>query len=218
MRKYVIFRHQKTNKMAVYKFRVTFEDYEDVSRDIEIKSTQNFADLHNIIQDAVKFDKKHDASFFMSDDYWSKGQEIALQKPIKSNELIPLMKKSRICDFIIDPHQKFYYVFDNELQWAFHVELIKIILEEEKNIKYPRVVRSIFEAPKQYTPIPLEKGQKEEYDFLNEEAFEEETHIGHIGEGIGKTDDQLLSGDDDLDIGFSDDQEEDDSDGMEEMD
>lgn len=194
--------------MAVYKFRITFEEFDDVSRDIEIKSTQNFSDLHHAIQEAVKFDNKHDASFYMSDDYWTKGQEISLNKKKKSKEIIPLMSKSRICDFIIDPHQKFYYVFDNELQWAFHVELIKILLDEDPNAAYPRVVRTVNDAPKQYTPIVLEKGQKADYDFIGEEAFEEETHIGNIEIGSGKTDEQLIADDSDLSLEFSEDQEE----------
>ncbi len=196
--------------MAVYKFRVTFEEFDDVSRDIEVLSTHHFLDLHFAIQDAVKFDNKHDASFFISDDYWSKGQEIALNKKEKAKEnveVIPLMEKSMICDFIIDPHQKFYYLFDDNLQWAFHIELIKILLEEDPTLLYPRVVRSIHDAPKQYTPIALEKGQKEEYDFIGEEAFEEETHIGEIGESMGRTDEQLMTGDGDVAIEYSDDQE-----------
>jgi hypothetical protein len=32
--------------MAVYKFKVYFEDYDDINRVIEIKSTQTFLDLH----------------------------------------------------------------------------------------------------------------------------------------------------------------------------
>ncbi len=34
--------------MAVYKFRVSFEDYDDIHRDIEIKSNQTFADFHKL--------------------------------------------------------------------------------------------------------------------------------------------------------------------------
>jgi hypothetical protein len=35
---------------VVYRFRVTFEDYDEITRDIEIKSTQFFSDLHTAIQ------------------------------------------------------------------------------------------------------------------------------------------------------------------------
>jgi hypothetical protein len=32
--------------MAVYKLRVTFEEFEDIYRDIEIRASQTFYDLH----------------------------------------------------------------------------------------------------------------------------------------------------------------------------
>ena len=65
--------------MAIYRFRVTYEDHEDVYRDIEIKSIQTFEDLHHAIQEAIGFDKSKPASFYMSDDYWRKDQEITLR-------------------------------------------------------------------------------------------------------------------------------------------
>ena len=64
--------------MAVYKFRLTFEDYEDIYRDIEIRSTHTFFDFHEIILQSIGFDMKHAASFFASDDFWRKGTEITL--------------------------------------------------------------------------------------------------------------------------------------------
>ena len=32
--------------MAIYKFKITFEDYDEVCREIEIKSNQSFEDLN----------------------------------------------------------------------------------------------------------------------------------------------------------------------------
>ena len=66
--------------MAIYRFKVFLEDNEDVFRDIDIKASQSFEQFHTIIQEAYKFDAKHSASFFVSDDYWRKGQEITLRK------------------------------------------------------------------------------------------------------------------------------------------
>ena len=40
----------------IYKFRVHFEDHDDVVRFIDIDSTSNFADFHKIIQDSIGFD------------------------------------------------------------------------------------------------------------------------------------------------------------------
>ena len=66
--------------MAVYKFKVSFDDYDDISRVIEIKSTQTFLDFHKSILASIGFDQKHMASFYMSNDAWKKGQEITLEE------------------------------------------------------------------------------------------------------------------------------------------
>ena len=60
------------------------------------------------------------------------------------------MKNARLCDFIADPHQKIYYVFDFTALWTFRIELIKILVNEEIGINYPRCIKVTGEAPKQY--------------------------------------------------------------------
>ena len=66
--------------MAVYRFKVILEDHEDIWREIEILSGQVFEKFHDCIQTAFKFDSKHAASFFLSDDQWRKGREITLRE------------------------------------------------------------------------------------------------------------------------------------------
>jgi len=141
--------------MAVYRFRLTFEDYDDVSRDIEIKSTQTFEDLHYAIHSYIGFDASKQASFFMSDDYWKKGKEIS-NRELKGDDKasVATMRNARICDFIIDPHQKIYYLFDLQDKWTFRIELIKILTSEDNSTPYPKCVRVVGEAPKQYPPAP----------------------------------------------------------------
>ena len=51
--------------------------------------------------------------------------------------------------FIDDPHQKFYYTYNFDRPYDFHVELMKIILDENPNVTYPYIVRSVGDAPKQ---------------------------------------------------------------------
>jgi hypothetical protein len=167
--------------MAVYKFRVTFEDYDDVSRDIEVKSTQTFGDLNTALHAAIGFDAKHAASFYMSDDLWKKGKEITLQA--KEGSSVALMANSRLCDFIIDPHQKIYYVFDPAALWSFYIELIKI-QKEEDNASYPRCVKVSGDAPKQYGAHAMGAAPSD-FDFL------QETMVGTSG---GEDDDELLEG------------------------
>jgi len=154
----------------VYKFRVAFEDHEDISRDIEIKPDQTFEDLHLCIQSAIGFDGTKPASFFMSNDYWVKGREISNENRVNKNgEKAAPMRKSRLCDFIVDPHQKIYYEFDSN--WTFFIELIKLIPATENVLPYPRCVKFTGDAPKQYNKIEPIKDNGE-FDFLNEEQAE----------------------------------------------
>ena len=159
----------------VYRFRITFEDYDDVQRDIEIKSTQTFEDLHHIIQQSIGFDDKKSASFFMSNDNWQKGKELSLEKrKDKNGTPITLMKHSRLSDFITDPHQKFLYVSDYDAQWSLMMELVKLIPAADPMKMYPSCVKTTGEAPKQYN-VPVYKPSA-----LEEEEMEEESH--HVAE------------------------------------
>ncbi|CAN5617931.1 hypothetical protein BH11BAC2_BH11BAC2_18210 [soil metagenome] len=153
---------------TVYRFRVSFEDYDDVSRDIEIKSTSTFEDLHVIIQSSIGFDASKPASFFMSTDLWLKGQEISSEPKVgKDGEKIPLMKNSRLADFIADPHQKIYYQSDYDANWTFYVELFKILPAADPMRNYPVCVRTGGEAPKQYKVIAVPKIVLSEEDELD---------------------------------------------------
>ena len=129
----------------VYRFKITFEDNEDVYREIEIKSTQTFEDFHNAIVQSIGFDNMHDASFYISDDYYRKGEEIKLKAVEGSRQ----MKKCKMALLIDDPHQKFVYVYDPKTQWTFMIELLKIVPDDVK-ANYPKVAKSVGESPKQH--------------------------------------------------------------------
>jgi hypothetical protein len=151
--------------MAVYRFRVSLEDNEDVYRDIDIKAAQSFEQFHDAIQEAFKFDKKHAASFFSSDDYWRKNDEITLNKEDlvldeedkrRNIEKKYLMKDTKVAKFIEQPHQRFVYVFDPNVQWSFLIEMLKIVNEDPK-LNYPVCVRTVGTAPKQYKQLNIIK-------------------------------------------------------------
>ncbi len=162
--------------MATYRFRVTFEDFDDITRDIEIRSTQTFEEFHYAIQNAIGFDASKPTSFFLSDDNWKKGKEITTREIIDSEtETASPLKNSRLCDFIIDPHQKIYYLFDTASQWTFRIELVKINREEELGASYPRCIKSVGEAPKQYgaTNIAVLPVPEEDFDIAIEDETDE---------------------------------------------
>lgn len=160
----------------IYRFRVTYEDHEDVYRDIEIKASQNFSDLHSSIQQAIAFDNSKTAVFYISDDYWRKGEEISLNsasgEKLKKgkNKQEEVSKKRVIADYVDNPHQKFVYVFDPEKKWTFNIELIKI-LPDETNVQYPRCVKSIGTSPKQYKEVTLPPPIEEDEPKIEKEEL-----------------------------------------------
>lgn len=165
--------------MALYRFRVTFEDYDDVMREIDIKSNQTFEDLHRAIHQSTGYNPEYPSSFYVSNDQWIKGDEITFmpnQKRIDRG--VPLMSNVKLLKYIDDPHQKFYYTFNFDRPFDFHVELLKIILDETPGVTYPAVIKSTGEAPKQFgnvaAPAAASSAEGEDFDFLNEMSYSDE--------------------------------------------
>ena len=129
--------------MAILKFRIYFEEDDSIYRDVAIRHTQNFFDLHEVILKAYEFDKKHDATFYRSNDNWQRGREISLDVYNKQYKAPPLlMKETTIGSEIRDPNQKFIYVYDFVKNWTFLVELINVSKEENPKITYPSMIRT----------------------------------------------------------------------------
>jgi hypothetical protein len=144
----------------IFRFRITYEDHEEVYRDIDIRPTQSFEELHLAIQQAIAFDNSKSAKFYMSDDYWRKEAEITIvnagEKKIKTDGT----KRKSISEFVIAPHQKFVYVFDPEKEWTFNMELIKILPDDKK--EYPVCIKTSGIAPKQYKVVNLPPPEEDE--------------------------------------------------------
>ena len=158
--------------MALYKFKLTFEEYEDISRVIEIKSSQTFLEFHKAILDSIGFDQKQMASFYMSNDTWKKEQEITLEDMSDDNDEnsipIPTMKDSRLSMFVNDPHQKIVYVYDFLEMWTMHLELVGIEMKEKAGVKYPICSKSVGLAPKQYDKV-------QRFGLVDDNEFDEIT-------------------------------------------
>jgi hypothetical protein len=186
--------------MALYRFRITFEDYDDVIREIDVKSNQTFEDLHRAIHQSTGYNSEYPSSFYISNDQWTKGEEITyLPNQKRIDRGVALMDKVKLLSYIDDPHQKFYYTFNFDRPFDFHVELMKIILDETPGVTYPAVIKSTGEAPKQFgnvLNVPIAAPEGDDFDFLNEmiigeedaDDFSEVTETGDEDEVIAKVD------------------------------
>ncbi|WP_442590325.1 IS1096 element passenger TnpR family protein [Pedobacter sp. AW31-3R] len=164
--------------MAIYRFRLSFEDYDEVIREIDIKTTQTFEDLHKALHRSTGYNAEKPSSFYVSSDHWIKGDEIAyLPNQRKIDNGVALMEKAKLSRFIDDPHQKFYYIYNFERPFDFHVELIKIILQDDPKVEYPHLFKTIGEAPKIYDSNNMAAATataavaSTDFDFLNEMDF-----------------------------------------------
>jgi hypothetical protein len=120
-----------------------------------------------------------------------------------------LMADTKIAKYIDTPHQRFVYVFDENVQWTFLLEMMKIINEDPKT-KYPFISKSIGNPPKQYKQLNVIKdedpadalmaaimgGGKSRKTEKDEEPHEEENEIYKSlkSEGIEESDLEGLEG------------------------
>lgn len=137
--------------MAILRFRIYWEEDESIYRDVAIKHTQSFADLHSAILKSYEFDNKHCATFHRSNDLWQKGREISLEKYDREYVVAPLIMADVVLSSEIkDPNQKFFYHYDFNKNWHFMVELIQVDKDADKSLAYPLCIRTEGMAPSQY--------------------------------------------------------------------
>ena len=187
--------------MAVLKFRVYWEEDDAIYRDVLVKHTQNFQDLHTIILKAFEFDQKHDATFYRSNDTWQRGREISKEVYDRTYKVPPLlMAETVIGTEIIDTNQHFIYEYDFLKSWSFLIQLIQVIKNSDADmtLEYPLVSRIEGVGPMQYGTKGL-LGEKfadieEKYD-LNEgadgfgEEGEEDAHASDDSDDAEDSDD-----------------------------
>ncbi len=185
--------------MPILKFRVYWEDDESVYRDVIIKHTQTFFDLHNTILKCFEFDNKHSATFFRSNDNWQRGKEITLEKYDKKYKAEPLiMAEALVGTEVREPNQKFIYVYDFHKNWIFKVELINVNKEEDRKLIYPLCIRNEGIGPSQYGTKGLINEKlaeiEEKYDINSlvlPEGFNEEGEANTESEPEEDTDEEI---------------------------
>ena len=173
--------------MALFRFRVYWEDDDQVYRDIEIRPTQTFLELHKCIISAYEFDGKHSASFFESNERWQKGREINSEVLVNKKDAPALsMMRTPVSALVSTPDHKFVYEYDPAKNWKFLIELIGVSKDEDARKTYPNVFRKEGVAPAQYgvKGVNLDKllEVEEKYDLGADKMAE---GFGDEGEDTG---------------------------------
>src|ERR1700712_3004698 len=183
--------------MALYRFKVNFEDYDEVMREIDVKSNQTFEDLHRAIHQSTGYNCEYSSSFYISNDQWIKGEEITfMPNQRRIDRGVVLMEKVKLSSRIDDPHQKFYYTFNFDRPFDFHVELMKIILDDAAGVTYPAIINSVGDAPRQFVTIAdaataATADTGDDFDFLHEmginhEDTEDFSEVDETGEAVAE--------------------------------
>jgi hypothetical protein len=154
----------------VYRFKIWFENQEDIIRWIDAKPSTTFIDFHNAIQDAIGFDKKELASFYVSDAKWKRLFEIMLEDMSDnegSEDEIPviLMQNAKLREYVNDPHQRFIYVSDYLANWTLNIELLSIA-DSDPKLTYPNLFKSEGKAPRQREDSKFKLLDDNEFDAL----------------------------------------------------
>ncbi|BAO74525.1 IS1096 element passenger TnpR family protein [Winogradskyella sp. PG-2] len=157
----------------IYRFRVILDNNteDDVFRDLEIREGDTMEDLHNIITQSFGFDGMEMASFYVSDDEWNQGEEIAMMDMSEAGNQVRMMNETNINDVVHEAATKLIYVYDFMNMWTFYVELGEIV-EEAQGTDYPNLMYVHGQIPDE---APEKVFEAEEEESFNE--FEDDLDV-----------------------------------------
>lgn len=156
----------------IYRFRVILDDQEDVFRDIEIKADATAEDFNNAIIQAFGFDGGEMASFYISDEEWNQGEEIALFDMSEGVDSVRMMEETFLEDIITEHERRLIYVYDFFSMWTFLIELAEIA-EPQDGVSYPNLMFAhgvLPDSPPEKVFEAESEDNKGEHDF---EGFDE---------------------------------------------
>jgi len=136
----------------IYRFRIILDNHEDVFRDIEIEASMNMEDFHNAITQAFGFAGQEMASFYVSNEKWEQGEEIALFDMSEGDEKVRVMSDTVLENTVWEKQTKLIYVYDFLNLWTFLVELAEIT-EREEGVIYPNLMFAHGEIPEEASDV-----------------------------------------------------------------
>ncbi len=126
--------------------RVVPDIEEDVFRDIQIGTNQTFLDLYKAIIAAFEFRGDQLASFYLSNEEWDKGHEIALMDMGTPGGGLPTeMSQANIGEIITQKEQKIILVYDFLKMWCFFMEVLDVVDADGDGT--PKTIMNFGKAP-----------------------------------------------------------------------
>lgn len=129
--------------MPIFKFRVCWEEDDQIYRDIALKSGQTFDLFHAAIFKAFEIKENKPASFFESNERWQEGREISSEIKVNIKGAPALaMIKTPVSALTNQPEKRFLYRYGVEKTWLFLITLIALEKEADETKEYPLIVKS----------------------------------------------------------------------------
>ncbi len=155
----------------IYRFRIILDTEEDVFRDIEIEQDATLEQFHNVITQSFGFDGTEMASFYISDDQWTQGEEISLFDMSEGNQPVRLMNETTLIDVVNEASPKLIYIYDFLSMWTFLVELAEIS-EYENGMEYPNVMFIHGQIPDHAPEKEFKSDESMDFDEGNEDFMD----------------------------------------------
>jgi len=159
----------------IYRFRVIFDTEEDIFRDIEMAVSATFEDLHNVIVQSFGLEGQEMASFYLSNDQWEQGEEIALFD-IGDIPGETLLMQEYTLDTLLNREQtRLIYIYDFLHMWTFLVELADIA-DPIEGQSYPNLLYSHGQLPAEAPERTFESDpidSESNYDLMDSEDLED---------------------------------------------
>ena len=147
--------------MLIYRFKITSQEHEEYSMEIEIQPGQTFRDFHECIIENSELLPPEKAFFYPTDKKYKRSTEISLKSYKKQQKVYDpemdemvlvtstpkLMKDARVKNYIEDPHQRLVYEYHGKAEHTFLIELFRIVQADGADV-YPRCVKRTGELPK----------------------------------------------------------------------
>ena len=120
-------------------------------RDIEIASASKLYDLAEAIVEAFDFDFDHAFGFYskLTGHIYDSPIQYELFADIGEESKAGSVKRTRIIEAFPEVGSKMTFLFDYGDEWQFRMETIDRS-KKERGVKYPRLVKTLGEAPEQY--------------------------------------------------------------------
>ena len=152
----------------IFRIRTILDVNNDVLRDIEIDEDSLLKDLHVSITKSYGFEGKEMASFFKTNETWDQGDEMSLIDlgfgKDYSNESLNKLFNSE--------NNRLLYVYDFLVLWTFFIEVMQVS-EIDKNIKYPNLVFSQGEVPKEPLIKIFEESSRKDEESEEDEGYDD---------------------------------------------